>query len=552
MVMTSRELSYIAGLGLTPLLGETLGECVTRASKAYPDQEALVSRHQQVCYTYGDLDAAVTRVAAGLLALDVNAGDRVGIWCTNCVEWVLTQYAAARIGALFVTLNPSYRRHELEHALRIAGASVLIVGEGLGDESADAPDGQLSRDLRSTLPLLRHVVLVGSQPNVDGVRWSDLLSMGADVPETTVSARQEACQFDDPVAILFTSGTTGAPKGATLSHHTIVNCGYFMGERLGFTRDDRISVPVPFYHCLGCVMANVAALTHGSTIVLPAQGFEPTTCLEAIAEERCTALYGVPTMFIELLGHPELVHTRCESLRTGIMAGAPCPIDLMRQVIAQLHLPELTICYGMTETPPITQSLRDDPLEDLVSTVGTVHPHVECKIVDPETGQVVERNVTGELCARGYGVMRGYWNDAEATRGTIDAAGWIHTGDLASMRDDGHVRIVGRIKDMVIRGGENIVPSEIEQTIRGHASVRDVYVVGVPDPDYGEELCACVSLRDGTTATPQEIRKHCRQRLAPYKVPRHVVFRSTFPMTVTGKVQKFRLREQAIGALGLS
>ena len=549
--MTSRAWSYIAGAGSVPLLGETLGACLKRMSIAYPDHEAVVSRHQQVRCSYRELDAAVDGVAAGLLALEVNAGDRVGIWSTNCLEWVLTQYAAARIGALFVTLNPSYRRNELAHALRLAGVSVLVVGEGLGESGTGAPDGLLSTDVRARLPTLRRIVSVGPRSDVGDLRWRDLLSLGADVPGTAVRVRQEVCQFDDPVAILFTSGTTGAPKGATLSHHTIVNCGYFMGDRLGYGPDDRICVPVPYYHCLGCVMANVAALTHGSTVVLPAPGFEPRTCLEALGEERCTALYGVPTMFIELLGHPALAHTRCESLRTGIMAGAPCPIDLMRQVILRLHLPELTICYGMTETPPVTQSLRDDSLEDRVSTVGTVHPHVECKIVDPHTGRVVERNVPGELCARGYGVMRGYWNDRDATRATIDDAGWIHTGDLASMRDDGRVRIVGRTKDMVIRGGENIMPSEIEQAIRGHDSVRDVYVVGVPDLDYGEELCACVRLRDGTTATAQAIRKHCRQQLAFYKVPRYVLFRNEFPMTVTGKVQKFLLREQAIGEIGL-
>jgi fatty-acyl-CoA synthase len=364
-------------------------------------------------------------------------------------------------------------------------------------------------------------------------------------------AREAACQFDDPAAILFTSGTTGAPKGATLSHHTVVNCGFFMGERLGYSPADRLCVPVAFYHCLGCVMANVAALTHASAVVLPGPRFEATSVLEAIDQDQCTALYGVPTMFIELLGHPRFGEFRYETLRTGIMAGAPCPIDLMRLVIAKMHLPELTICYGMTETPPVTQSLRDDSVEDLVSTVGTVHPHVECKIVDPETGRVVPRNVAGELCARGYGVMRGYWGDPQATAKTVDAAGWIHTGDLASLRDDGHVRIVGRIKDMVIRGGENIFPTEIEQAIRGHHGVRDVYVVGVPDPAYGEELCACVSVREGTTLTPQDIRRHCRQQLAAFKVPRHVLFRSAFPVTVTGKVQKFRLREEAIRELGL-
>jgi fatty-acyl-CoA synthase len=549
--MTDRALSYVAGTASVPLIGETLGACLTRVAAEYPEQAAFVSRHQQIRYSYRDLDTAVDRVAAGLIALRVNAGDRVGIWSTNCLEWVLTQYAAARIGALFVTMNPRYRQPELEHALRIAGVSVLVVGDGMGADAAASRAGLLSAESRGRVPLLEHVVFVGSGVEDEGLRWSDLLAMGAGVADESIRVRQDSCQFDDPVAILFTSGTTGAPKGATLSHHTVVNCGFFMGERLGYGPDDRICVPVPFYHCLGCVMANVAALTHASAVVLPAAGFEPLTCLEAIAAEGCTALYGVPTMFIELLGHPALARTCCDSLRTGIMAGAPCPIDLMRQVIARLHLPELTICYGMTETPPVTQSLRDDPVEDRVSTVGTVHPHVECKIIDPQTGRVVERNVPGELCARGYGVMQGYWNDPKATHATIDATGWIHTGDLASMRDDGHVQIVGRTKDMVIRGGENIMPTEIEEAIRAHENVRDVYVVGVPDPDYGEELCACVKLREGTAATPQDIRKHCRLQLAPYKVPRHVLFRSAFPMTLTGKVQKFRLRELAIDELGL-
>ena len=554
-------ISYVHGPSNVPLLGETIGACLDRTAAEHPTQDALVSRHQGLRFTYQQLHTEVERVARGLLSLGVEHGDRIGIWSPNGAEWIITQYASAKVGAILVNINPAYRLRELEYALRQAGVSLLITARRfrgasyvdllveLAPELAYAGSGPLRA---ARLPALRQVVYLGSDRNPGGLVWADLAARGDRVPASRLREREATLQFDDPINIQYTSGTTGSPKGATLSHHNILNNGFFVGEILRYTAHDRVCVPVPFYHCFGCVMGNLGALTHGSAVIIPAEAFEAEATLRAIEEDRCTSLYGVPTMFIAQLDHPAFSNYRLDSLRTGIMAGAPCPIEVMRQVIDRMHAREVTICYGMTETSPVSfQSTVDEPVEHRVSTVGTVHPHVECKIIDAETGRVVPRGVSGELCTRGYNVMLGYWNNADATRDAIDSAGWMHTGDLAVMRDDGHVNIVGRLKDMIIRGGENVYPREIEEFLYTHPKVSDVQVIGVPDLTYGEEVCAWVRLREGHSATSDEIREYCRGKIATYKIPRYVRFTDEFPMTVTGKIQKFKMREISISELGL-
>ena len=541
--------SYVHGPSHIPLLGETIGECLDRITVACGERDALISCHQRVRYTYSELHREAERIACGLLALGVEPGDRVGIWSPNCAEWLIAQYALAKVGAITVNINPAYRLRELEYALQQSGVSVLIAARRFRDGDYVA----MLNELAPKLPSLRTVVYLGPDREQGGITWHDLAVQGESVSKSRLRERESALQFDDSINIQYTSGTTGAPKGATLSHHSILNNGFFVGERLRYTTNDRICLPVPFYHCFGCVLGSLAALTHGSAIVLPAESFDAEACLRAVQEERCTSLYGVPTMFIAQLEHPAFSRYRIDSLRTGIMAGAPCPIDVMRQVTERMHMPEVTICYGMTETSPVSfQSSVDDPLEARVATVGTVHPHIECKIVDPRTGAAVLRGEPGELCTRGYSVMLGYWNDPEATALAIDSARWMHTGDLAAMREDGYVNIVGRLKDMIIRGGENIYPREIEEFLHGHPKIGDVQVIGVPDSKYGEEVCAWIRLREGETATQEEIRDYCRGQIATYKIPRYIRFTTEFPMTVTGKIQKFRLREQMIQELGLT
>jgi len=541
--------SYVHGPSHIPLLGETIGECLDRITVACGECDALISCHQRVRYTYSELHREAERIACGLLALGVEPGDRVGIWSPNCAEWLIAQYALAKVGAITVNINPAYRLRELEYALQQSGVSILIAARRFRDGDYVA----MLNELAPKLPSLRTVVYLGPDREQGGITWHDLAVQGESVRESRLRERESALQFDDSINIQYTSGTTGAPKGATLSHHNILNNGFFVGERLRYTTNDRICLPVPFYHCFGCVLGSLAALTHGSAIVLPAESFDAEACLRAVEEERCTSLYGVPTMFIAQLEHPAFSRYRIDSLRTGIMAGAPCPIDVMRQVTERMHMPEVTICYGMTETSPVSfQSSVDDPLEARVATVGTVHPHIECKIVDPRTGAAVLRGEPGELCTRGYSVMLGYWNDPEATALAIDSARWMHTGDLAAMREDGYVNIVGRLKDMIIRGGENIYPREIEEFLHGHPKIGDVQVIGVPDSKYGEEVCAWIRLREGETATEEEIRDYCRGQIATYKIPRYIRFTTEFPMTVTGKIQKFRLREQMIQELGLT
>jgi fatty-acyl-CoA synthase len=532
--------SYSHGVSDVRLLGETIGANLERTVAAFGDQDAVVSCHQGARLTYAEFDAAVNRVASGLLAAGIAKGERVGIWSPNCLEWVLVQFATAKIGAILVNINPAYRTHEVEYALRQSGVKVLVSARAFKTSDYRA----MIDEVRGGLPALQAVVYT------DSAEWDELAATPVD--GDAVRERMATLAFDDPINVQYTSGTTGFPKGATLSHHNILNNGYFVAELCDYTEADRVCLPVPFYHCFGMVMGNLGAVTHGSCIVIPAPGFEPGATLSAVATERCTSLYGVPTMFIAELEHPDFDSFDLTSLRTGIMAGSPCPVEVMKRVQRDMHMSEVGICYGMTETSPVsTQTRPDDSLELRVSTVGRPGPHIEVKVVDPETGQVVPCGTPGEFCTRGYSVMLGYWDEPEKTAEAIDAARWMHTGDLATMDEDGYCNIVGRIKDMVIRGGENVYPREIEEFLYTHPDVSDVSVVGVPDERFGEELCAWVVLRSGATLTEEAVREFCQGRLAHYKVPRYVVFTDGFPMTVTGKVQKFKMREDAIARLGL-
>jgi fatty-acyl-CoA synthase len=532
--------SYVHGASGTPLLGETIGATFDSCVARFGEREALVSRHQGRRYTWAELAREVERVANGLLALDLRAGDRLGIWAPNCAEWALVQFASAKLGIVLVNVNPAYRTSELEYALRQSGCRALVAAQAFkGSDYVEMVD-----EVRPALPALEHVVFL------DGPRWDELLE--ADADPDAIAARQAATQFDDAINIQYTSGTTGFPKGATLSHHNILNNGYFVGRGCRYGEEDRICIPVPYYHCFGMVMGNLAALTHGACMVLPAAAFEPAAVLECVEAERCTSLYGVPTMFIAELEHPDFASYDLSSLRTGIMAGSPCPIETMRRVVSEMHMEEVTICYGMTETSPVsTQTDAEDPLAKRVGTVGRVHPHVEVKVVDPATGRVLPRGEPGELCTRGYSVMLGYWEDPERTAEAIDRGRWMHTGDLAVMDDEGYVRIVGRSKDMIIRGGENVYPREVEEFLYTHPDVADVQVIGVPDRRYGEEVMAWIVPRAGAAVDRDSVAAFCEGRVAHYKVPRYVRSIEAFPMTVTGKVQKFKLREMAVEELGL-
>jgi fatty-acyl-CoA synthase len=533
--------SYVHGASDVPLLGETIGENLRRIVEQHGDREALVVRQQGYRATYRELWAQTGRAARGLMARGVGRGDRVGIWAPNRFEWVIVQYATARLGAILVNVNPAYKTAELEYALNQSGVSLLVLSRGF----RDADYVEMLGAVRSRCPELHEALVLE-----DG--WEALLRDADQVSERDLAERESALQFDDPINIQYTSGTTGFPKGATLSHHSILNNGFFIGERLAYTERDRVCIPVPFYHCFGMVLGNLACTTHGACIVVPAEAFDPLAALETVQEERCTSLYGVPTMFIAELEHPEFGRFDLSSLRTGIMAGSPCPVEVMKKVQTAMNMPQVTICYGMTETSPVsTQSRTDDPLAKRVGTVGPVHPHVEIKVVDPVSGGIVPRGEPGELCSRGYLVMLGYWRNDEATREAIDAGRWMHTGDLATMDDDGYLNIVGRIKDMIIRGGENIYPREVEEYLHGHPDVSDVQVVGVPSERYGEEVMAWIRLREGAAATGDDLDAYCRGRIATYKIPRYWKFVDGFPMTVTGKVQKFRMREVAVEELGL-
>jgi fatty-acyl-CoA synthase len=523
--------SFVRGADTPPLMTMTIGAALGDAARLHGDRPALIARHQDIRWSYAELNRRADTLAAGWLALGLAPGDRIGIWAATCAEWTLTQFAAAKAGLILVTVNPAYRKAELEYALNKAGCKALVSQKNhRGSDFA----GML-RELRAAgkLPHLKHAFDV-----------SDIHALRGD-PATL----PENLKPGDPINIQFTSGTTGFPKGATLSHRNILNNGFFVGEQIGLAPDDRLCIPVPLYHCFGMVMGNLGCLTHGSAMVYPSEGFEPLAVLQTIEAERCTALYGVPTMFIAELNHPEFARFDLSSLRTGIMAGSPCPVEVMRQVIDRMNMAEVTIAYGMTETSPVSfQSGRDDPLERRVSTVGRVLPHIEVKVVD-EAGAIQPRGQPGELCTRGYSVMLGYWDDAERTAEAIDSEGWMHTGDLGTIDAEGYANIVGRIKDMVIRGGENIYPREIEEFLYRHPKVQDVQVVGLPDVKYGEELCAWILLKE--PASEDEIRAFCDGEIARFKIPRYIRFVDAFPMTVTGKVQKYLIREAMIAELGL-
>jgi len=545
----SPRISYDHGVSTKKLIGETIGSFFDRTVETHRDREALVVRQQNVRWTWGELGRRVDDLAAGLMTLGLERGDRVGIWAPNRYEWTLAQFATAKAGLVLVNVNPAYRRAELEYAMNKVECKALILAPALKTSNYL----EIASDLvkAGKLPHLRHVVRLGAEKTPGMLNFDDVANAGGNAEKMKLAELGPKLQFDDAINIQFTSGTTGHPKGATLSHHNILNNGYFVGEGLRLTPDDRLCIPVPLYHCFGMVMGNLGCLTHGSTMVYPAEAFDPLATLQAVSEERCTALYGVPTMFIAQLDHPEFAKFDLKSLRTGIMAGSPCPIEVMKKVQSQMNMSEVTIAYGMTETSPVsTQCATDDPVERRVSTVGQVLPHIEIKIVDAE-GKAVPRGETGEFCTRGYSVMKGYWNDADKTAEAIDEAGWMHTGDLATMDEQGYVNIVGRLKDMVIRGGENVYPREIEEFLYRHPKIQDVQVIGVPDPRYGEEICAWIKLHDGKTATAEEIREFCKGEIAHYKIPRYIEFVPEFPMTITGKIQKFVMREQTIKKLGL-
>ena len=533
--------SYAHGPGSIPLLGETIGDNLRRTVERHGDREALVVRHQGYRATYRELWAEVDRAARAFLAHGVGKGDRVGIWAPNRYEWTITQFATARIGAILVTINPAYRTDELSYALNKAGVSVLV----MAGDFRQADYLQMLDEVRLDCPALRETVVL------DG-GWATFLADGALVTDEELAERESQLQFDDPINIQFTSGTTGFPKGATLSHHNILNNAYLTGTVLAYTEHDRACVPVPFYHTFGMVVGNLACAAHGVCVVVPSEAFDAVAVLEAIEEERCTALYGVPTMFIAELDVPDFERYDLSSLRTGMMGGAPCPVEVMKRVRTDLHMEDVTIICGMTETSPIsTQTALDEPLSKRVTTVGRVHPHLEIKVIDPATGAVVPRGTPGEQCTRGYSVMLGYWDDPLATGSAIDASGWMHTGDLAVMDDEGYLSIVGRIKDMIIRGGENVSPREVEEFLHGVPEIADVEVIGVPSRRYGEEVMAWVKPRAGATLTEAGLVAACRGRIANYKIPRYWKIVNAFPMTVTGKTQKFRMREISIRELGL-
>jgi fatty-acyl-CoA synthase len=538
-VIRMRASSYAHGVCSTPLLGETIGQNFRRTVERFPDHDALVVRHQDYRATFAQLWQQVDRTARGLMARGLEKGDRVGIWSPNRSEWVVLQFATARIGAILVNINPAYKSTELAHALTQSGVSLLVMARGFRQNDYVA----ILAEVRDQCLDLREVFVLEDD-------WDRLHAGAREISDEAMEERESSLQFDDPINIQYTSGTTGFPKGATLSHHNILNNAYFVCEQVRYTERDRVCIPVPFYHCFGMVMGTLGCTTHGACIVVPSEAFDPLAVLEAVQEERCTALYGVPTMFIAELSHPRFGEFDLSSLRTGIMAGAPCPVEIMKRVQSEMHMREVTIACGMTETSPVsTQTAIDDPLDKRVETVGQAHPHCEVKVVDPATGRVVPRGEVGEQCTRGYCVMLRYWNNEEATRQAIDAAGWMHTGDLATMDDEGYVRIVGRIKDMIIRGGENIYPREVEEFLYTLPGIADAQVIGVPSEKYGEEVMAWVKVRAGVALTEEALVAACKGRIATCKIPRYWKFVDAFPMTVTGKIQKYLMREMAVEEL---
>ncbi len=535
--------SYASGTSSRPLLGDTIGQNLERTVAVHGDRDALVECATGRRWTYSELDSDVDAFARGLLAAGIEKGDRVGVWAPNCAEWTLVQYATAKVGAILVNVNPAYRTHELGYALNQSGSRMLVSATGFKTSDYRA----MVEEVRGDCAALERVVWMGDES------WDELVAGGESLAAVAVAERMAELSPDDAINIQYTSGTTGYPKGATLTHHNILNNGYFVTELIGFSEQDRLCIPVPFYHCFGMVMGNLGCTSHGAAMVIPAPAFDPAATLRAVVDERCTALYGVPTMFIAEQTLPDFADYDLSSLRTGLMAGSPCPVEVMKRCLGDMHMTEVGIAYGMTETSPVsTQTRMDDDIERRTATIGSVHPHVEVKIVDPVTGLTLPRGETGELCTRGYSVMLGYWDDEEKTAESIDRARWMHTGDLATMREDGYLAVVGRIKDMVIRGGENVYPREIEEFLYSHPDIADVQVVGVPDPRYGEELCAFVRMREGADPLDAEaVREFASGKLAHFKIPRYVLVVDEFPMTVTGKVRKVQMREEAPGLLGL-
>ena len=555
------ESSHVKGATTPPLFEDTIGQALKQAAKQWPEREALVSVHQNVRWTFAELERRAIDFACGLLTLGLERGDRVGIWAPNCAEWALTQFATAKLGLILVNINPAYRVGELEYTLNKVGVKALVVAERFRSSDYPAMLAELAPEIAKSkpgfldaqkLPHLKTLILIGDVPRAGYIRFRDVLTMGQPKHHVALAAIERKLESRDAINIQFTSGTTGLPKGATLSHRNILNNGFFVGRSIALDEGDRLCIPVPLYHCFGMVMGNLACIVHGATMVYPADGFDPLAVLQAVEQEKCTALYGVPTMFIAILDHPQFEHFNLRTLRTGIMAGAPCPIEVMRRVIDKMHMGAVTIAYGMTETSPVSfQSSPGDPIERRVSTVGRVQPHLEVKIVDGD-GKTTPVGEPGELCTRGYSVMIGYWDDEEKTKEAVDKDGWMHTGDLATIDADGFGNIVGRIKDMVIRGGENVYPREVEEFLFRHPKVAEVSVVGVPDDKYGEELCAWIKLKPGEQAHEDEIKAYARNNIAHYKVPRYIRFVEAFPMTVTGKIQKFLIRQAMIEELGLA
>lgn len=557
----SIKVSYASGTSDKPLLGMTIGEAFDRTVSLHADREAIISIHQNMRLTYRQLSEQVNIAAKALMALGLQKGDRIGIWSPNNLEWLITQYASAKIGSVLVTINPAYRSHELDYVLKQSGCRALVIQNQFKTSDYEGMVRELCPQLNRCLPgQLEHSefkslssVISMTSSSVTGIfNWQAMLALASSTSDDELQLRAQQLDMDEAINIQYTSGTTGFPKGATLSHHNILNNGYFTAGTMNFTEVDKLVVPVPLYHCFGMVMANLGCLTHGACLVYPSEGFEPEAVLQAVQQEQATALYGVPTMFIAELALDNFTDYDLSSLRTGVMAGAPCPVETMKQVNELMHMTEVEIAYGMTETSPVSFQTRvDAPLAKRVSTVGTVHPHVEVKIINAETGKTCPVNEMGELCTRGYSVMIGYWENDAATASAIDNAGWMHTGDIAIMDNEGYVNIVGRIKDMIVRGGENVYPREIEEYLMNHDSIEDVQVTGVPDPKFGEEIIAWVSLKSGAKMNEDDIKAFCKGKIAHYKVPRYIKFTDEFPMTVTGKIQKYKMRQVSIAELGL-
>jgi fatty-acyl-CoA synthase len=560
-IRVGRGLSYAHAGSAQPLIGETIGHMFERIARTYPDNEALVYLPTGVRYTYGEFHDICRAAAKSFIAMGVRKGDRVAVWATNHPEWVIAQFSTALIGAILVTVNPAYKTHELEYGLKNSETQTLILvprfkssayAEMINQVVPELKDAKPGAIESRVLPLLKTVITIGPERFPGMFTWDEFMGRGSNVTDEELAERGDECDFDDIINVQYTSGTTGLPKGASLTHHNILNNSYFVAEGMHFTDKDRLCIPVPLYHCFGMVLSSLLCVSHGATMVFPAEYFDPLLVLEGVEKERCTALHGVPTMFIAELEHPEFKRFHLASLRTGVMAGAPCPIELMKRVNSEMNMSEITIGYGETEASPIvTQTLARDTLERRTETVGPPIPHTELKVVDPATGSTVPIGVQGEICARGYQIMRGYYNNDKATKEAVDEAGWLHTGDIGLMREDGAFKITGRIKDMIIRGGENIYPREIEEFLYTNPKIRDAQVIGVPDRKMGEEICVWIQLKEGERSTDEEIKEWCKGRIAHYKIPRYVKFVTEFPMTVTGKIQKYKMREISIRELGL-